>query len=407
MRVQVKPPDSDSAEEEQNFSDEDEQEAGMTTAAEHQKLEQEQERQAQAAAALRQEQERQRRAEEAAEAAAAQRMLEQEQEQERECLGKEKDWSQMTQQERDAVLTLGFTESTWTDPELFGDADFPLFRPWKSLTPAELSAAASLGYQHEEFGPPQEKHQAGQSRLRNSSSGSDGSDGSLALFSMDTDQAASPQVDGSSAAAPAKAHPPPLPTRSQSKRPAGAEHRGDVVSAMRDVATVLQAPPPQHRDFAINNGDQKLSVELDGVAEEDTVALGKDKEWSAMTTQERQAVENLGFTEATWTNPDLLNPSEDPFLTNWEDLLPRQQAAASALGFSAQDWEADMHGDGSGAHQATNSESTGERKREMLAKFAVSQSNAKTIRITILHGSLLTILLSAGAERSIILPSRF
>jgi hypothetical protein len=123
-----------------------------------------------------------------------------------------------------------------------------------------------------------------------------------------------------------------------------------------------------------------LFVEPDGADEEDTVTLGKDKDWSAMTTQERQAVETLGFSEATWTNPDLLDPGEDPFLVNWEDLLPPQQAAASALGFSAHDWEEDMHDgdDRLGEHQATNAESAEQRKREMLAKFAVSQSNAKT-----------------------------
>jgi hypothetical protein len=67
--------------------------------------------------------------------------------------GKEKCWSDMTQQERAAVVTLGFSEATWTDPDLLDDADYPLHRSWGSLTAAEQSAASSLGYQHVDFEP--------------------------------------------------------------------------------------------------------------------------------------------------------------------------------------------------------------------------------------------------------------
>jgi hypothetical protein len=59
----------------------------------------------------------------------------------------------MTQQERDAAVTLGFSEATWTDPDLMDDAVYPLHRSWASLTAAQQSAASSLGYQHHDFGP--------------------------------------------------------------------------------------------------------------------------------------------------------------------------------------------------------------------------------------------------------------
>ena len=59
----------------------------------------------------------------------------------------------MTQQERDAVVTLGFSEATWTDPDLLDDAEYPLHRSWWSLTAAEQSAASTLGYQHIDFEP--------------------------------------------------------------------------------------------------------------------------------------------------------------------------------------------------------------------------------------------------------------
>ena len=36
----------------------------------------------------------------------------------------------MTEQERDDVVTLGFSEATWTQPELLEDADYPLYRSW-------------------------------------------------------------------------------------------------------------------------------------------------------------------------------------------------------------------------------------------------------------------------------------
>jgi hypothetical protein len=67
--------------------------------------------------------------------------------------GKEKYWSNMTQQERDAVEILGFSEATWTDPDLLDDADYPLNRSWGSLTTAQQSAASTLGYQHDDFEP--------------------------------------------------------------------------------------------------------------------------------------------------------------------------------------------------------------------------------------------------------------
>ena len=59
----------------------------------------------------------------------------------------------MTEQERDDVVTLGFSEATWTQPELLEDADYPLYRSWSSLTAAEQSAASSLGYGHDDFEP--------------------------------------------------------------------------------------------------------------------------------------------------------------------------------------------------------------------------------------------------------------
>ena len=67
--------------------------------------------------------------------------------------GKEKNWPDMTQQERAAVVTLGFSEATWTDPDLLDDADYPLHRSWGSLTAAQQSAASSLGYQSYDFAP--------------------------------------------------------------------------------------------------------------------------------------------------------------------------------------------------------------------------------------------------------------
>ena len=68
----------------------------------------------------------------------------------------------MTQQERDWCATLGFSEATWTTPELLDDAKYPLYRAWSSLTMAEQSAASSLGYQPVDFEPLDDSQQDGE-----------------------------------------------------------------------------------------------------------------------------------------------------------------------------------------------------------------------------------------------------
>lgn len=62
----------------------------------------------------------------------------------------------MTQQERDDVITLGWSKATWTDPP-DDEADDPFCRSWASLTMAQQSAATRLGFQHVDFGPAQDE----------------------------------------------------------------------------------------------------------------------------------------------------------------------------------------------------------------------------------------------------------
>eukprot|EP00929_Paragymnodinium_shiwhaense_P006097 TRINITY_DN10892_c0_g1_i2.p1 TRINITY_DN10892_c0_g1~~TRINITY_DN10892_c0_g1_i2.p1 ORF type:complete len:3538 (+),score=1283.55 TRINITY_DN10892_c0_g1_i2:605-10615(+) len=60
--------------------------------------------------------------------------------------GKEKDWEDMRDKEKDAVLKLGWTEASWTD----GDAA-PFQRTWQSLAKEEKEAARHLGLADEDF----------------------------------------------------------------------------------------------------------------------------------------------------------------------------------------------------------------------------------------------------------------
>ena len=55
----------------------------------------------------------------------------------------------------------------------------------------------------------------------------------------------------------------------------------------------------------------------------------KDKEWSAMSAEEREAVETLGWTARSWDAGDAA-----PFETEWANLMSAEQAAATSLGFS-------------------------------------------------------------------------
>ena len=59
----------------------------------------------------------------------------------------------MTEQQRIDVVNLGFSQLTWTKPELVEDADYPLNRSRGSLTAAQQSTASNLGYQHHDFEP--------------------------------------------------------------------------------------------------------------------------------------------------------------------------------------------------------------------------------------------------------------
>ena len=56
------------------------------------------------------------------------------------------------------MLTLGWSEETWSDPDLMEGTDwvFPLDRAWSSLTVAEQSAAATLRYHDDDFGGGEE-----------------------------------------------------------------------------------------------------------------------------------------------------------------------------------------------------------------------------------------------------------
>eukprot|EP00929_Paragymnodinium_shiwhaense_P040220 TRINITY_DN21012_c0_g1_i1.p1 TRINITY_DN21012_c0_g1~~TRINITY_DN21012_c0_g1_i1.p1 ORF type:complete len:1765 (-),score=380.49 TRINITY_DN21012_c0_g1_i1:121-5415(-) len=67
-------------------------------------------------------------------------------------LGKEKDWADMTAQERHAVATLGWTEQSWTD----GDTA-AYYKAWASLSDAQRAAATVLGMTPEEFEEPVEE----------------------------------------------------------------------------------------------------------------------------------------------------------------------------------------------------------------------------------------------------------
>ena len=60
-----------------------------------------------------------------------------------------------------------------------------------------------------------------------------------------------------------------------------------------------------------------------------------------MTQHERDAVIALGYSEATWTDPELFQESADPFLIGWDDLSQSQQAAALVLGYSQSEWDPD------------------------------------------------------------------
>jgi hypothetical protein len=167
-------------------------------------------------------------------------------------LGKDKDWSEMTTEERQAAETLGCSQATWTDPELLDPSDDPFLIDWENLAPSKQAAAFVLGYSQRDW----EEDTVG-------------------------------DHDEGVGNAPPHRPPPPPPHR----------------------------PPPP------------------------SLVLGKDKDWLEMTTEERQAAKTLGWSEASWTDPELLDLSDDSFLISWENLAPSKQAAASVLGYSQRDWD--------------------------------------------------------------------
>ena len=81
------------------------------------------------------------------------------------------------------------------------------------------------------------------------------------------------------------------------------------------------------------------SDDFDGAAPTEPLLLGKNKEWSAMTEREREAVECLGWTEHSWTDPDLLDEADDPFERAYGDLNRDEQAAAALLGMEASEFQ--------------------------------------------------------------------
>ena len=118
-------------------------------------------------------------------------------------------------------------------------------------------------------------------------------------------------------------------------------NRGAPIPAAAGGADLPPPPPPVLADETGGGGGGSSSSSL--------MVPGKEKDWAVMTTRERRAVEMLGWTEATWTDGDLMDDSDDPYLKRWEDFSAEQQAAALVLGIAAQDFEeADEDVDGAG-----------------------------------------------------------
>ena len=81
------------------------------------------------------------------------------------------------------------------------------------------------------------------------------------------------------------------------------------------------------------------SDDFDGAAPAEPLLLGKNKEWSAMTEREREAVECLGWTEHSWTDPEMLDEADDPFERAYGDLNRDEQAAADMLGMEPSEFQ--------------------------------------------------------------------
>ena len=233
----------------------------------------------------------------------------------------EKDWAQMTVAEQKAAATLGWTEASWTA----GDT-VPLLKPWYALARHEQAAAERMGYAEDDFWQKPGDHGSPES--------------------AEATDLADPIPEPTSTAdlvdtilEPSYTTRSPTPTRSPTR----------TRSPRANLQSRFPSAPAAEIDAALADaeghaGKAKRQLELRGWPSESdggepadssaTSASGCDKEWSQMTSAERDAVCNLGWTRESWDAGD----DGTPFDTAWQMLSPAQKRAAELLSYSPRDF---------------------------------------------------------------------
>ena len=156
---------------------------------------------------------------------------------------------------------------------------------------------------------------------------------------------------------------------------ADVRNRGAPIPAAAGGADLPPPPPPVLADETGGGGGGSSSSSL--------MVPGKEKDWAVMTTRERRAVEMLGWTEATWTDGDLMDDSDDPYLKRWEDFSAEQQAAALVLGIAAQDFEEadeDVDGAGEAEEEQQQEQEQEQQQQQQQAIYDEEEAQAATAK---------------------------
>ncbi len=189
-------------------------------------------------------------------------------------LGCEKNWADMNQQEREATIALGWSDSSWEA----GD-EVPMRKPWNVLSDEQVAAALLLGFDELDF----DKH----------------------------DQSGPMQPEAVPAA---RGNSPPTHKAQETDSSQHDTQRWRLSPAK------TESPSPRETGLVLSSpkGGPDQLVEV----------LGKEKEWENMNEGEQNAVLKLGWTADSWNDGD-----SSPFKISWEHLGPSRQQDAALLGF--------------------------------------------------------------------------
>eukprot|EP00929_Paragymnodinium_shiwhaense_P051776 TRINITY_DN25_c0_g2_i1.p1 TRINITY_DN25_c0_g2~~TRINITY_DN25_c0_g2_i1.p1 ORF type:complete len:1173 (+),score=392.10 TRINITY_DN25_c0_g2_i1:151-3669(+) len=120
--------------------------------------------------------------------------------------------------------------------------------------------------------------------------------------------------------------------------PAGSPMHESLVDDEDDILIPLGSPDAAVEDDEEDGlvrdtpagGDADAAAGEEG---EDEVLLGKDKDWEELSPEERAAVQQLGWTESSWTEGD-----SGAFEKTWQALTDAERKAATLLGLNPLDF---------------------------------------------------------------------